>query len=146
MRYRAPLGALLPLLLLNATAPLRANPIGDMWDGLASSVGWNRPDPDQGFTPSSGPLLEVIVVRPDPENDRRFAAAQRVSEINLGLYRSLLQPLVQATTNEQTAELMKKLNPSELPFEIFSDRNPLMHLVAQLAEQVRQQRQPHVGR
>jgi hypothetical protein len=82
------------------------------------------------------------VVRPDPENDRRFAAAQRVSEINLGLYRSLLQPLVQATTNEQTAELMKKLNPSELPFEIFSDRNPLMHLVAQLAEQVRQQRQP----
>jgi hypothetical protein len=55
------------------------------------------------------------VVRPDPENERRFAAVQRVSEINLGLYRSLLQPLVQASINEQTSELIKKLNPSELP-------------------------------
>jgi hypothetical protein len=43
------------------------------------------------------------VVKPDPENERRFAAAQRVSEINLGLYRSLLQPLVKATINDQTA-------------------------------------------
>jgi hypothetical protein len=82
------------------------------------------------------------VVQPDPENERRFAAVQRVSEINLGLYRSLLQPLVQASINEQTSELIKKLNPSELPLELFSDRNPLMQQVAQLAEQVRQNRQP----
>jgi hypothetical protein len=65
-----------------------------------------------------------------------------VSEINLGLYRTLLQPFVQAFANEQTAEWLHKLNPSELPFELFSDRNPLMRQIAQLAEQVRQQRQP----
>ena len=35
-----------------------------------------------------------------------------------------------------------KLNHAELPFEIFSERNPLMQQVAQLAEQVREQRQP----
>jgi len=82
------------------------------------------------------------IVRPDPENERRFAAAQRVSEINLGLYRTLFQPFVQAFASTQTAEWLHKLNPSELPYELFSDRNPLMRQIAQLAEQVRGQRQP----
>ena len=35
-----------------------------------------------------------------------------------------------------------KLNHAELPYEVFSQRNPLMQQVAQLAEQVREQRQP----
>ena len=82
------------------------------------------------------------IVKPDPESDRRFATVRRVSEINLGLYRTLLQPFVRASVNEQTAEWMKKLNVAELPFEIFSNRNPLMQQVAQLAAQVREQRQP----
>jgi len=82
------------------------------------------------------------IVQPDPENERRFAAVRRVSEINLDRYRALLQPFVRASVNEQTAEWMRKLNQAELPFEIFSERNPLMQQVAQLAEQVRQQRQP----
>jgi len=82
------------------------------------------------------------IVQPDPENERRFAAARRVSEINLGLYRTLFQPFVQAFASTQTAEWLHQLNPSELPYELFSDRNPLMRQIAQLAEQVRQQRQP----
>ncbi len=82
------------------------------------------------------------IVLPDPDNERRFAAVRRVSEINLGLYRTLFQPFIKATVNQQTAEWMKKLNAAELPFEIFSDRNPLMRQVAQVAEQVRAQRQP----
>jgi len=82
------------------------------------------------------------IVQPDSENERRFATVRRVSEINLGLYRTLVQPFVRASVNEQTAEWMKKLGHAELPFEIFSERNPLMQMVAQLAEQVRQQRRP----
>ncbi|MBS1225748.1 MAG: 3-hydroxyalkanoate synthetase, partial [Proteobacteria bacterium] len=82
------------------------------------------------------------IVRPDPENERRFATARRVSEVNLGLYRTLFQPFVQAFASTQTTEWLHKLNPSELPFELFSDRNPLMRQIAQLAEQIRQQRQP----
>jgi hypothetical protein len=82
------------------------------------------------------------IVRPSPENERRFATARRVSEINLGLYRTLLQPFVQAFANTQTAEWLHKLKPSELPFELFSDRNPLMQQIAQLAEQIRHQRRP----
>jgi hypothetical protein len=82
------------------------------------------------------------IVQPDPDNERRFATVRRVSEINLGLYRSLLQPFVRASVNEQTASFMKKLSFAELPFEMFSERNPLMQQVAKLAEQVREQRQP----
>jgi Protein of unknown function (DUF3141) len=82
------------------------------------------------------------IVRPDPENERRFAAVQRVSEINLGLYRTLFQPFVQASINDQTSGWLHKLNTSELPLELFSDRNPLMRQIAQLAEQIREHRQP----
>jgi hypothetical protein len=82
------------------------------------------------------------IVKPDPENERRFATVQRVSEINLGLYRTLFQPFVQAIGGTQTAEWLHKLNPAELPFELFSDRNPLMEQIATLADQVRTQRQP----
>ena len=82
------------------------------------------------------------IVQPSPDNERRFATAQRVSEINLGLYRTLFQPLVQAFASEKNAAWLHKLNPSELPYELFSDRNPLMRQIAQLADQVRQQRRP----
>ncbi len=82
------------------------------------------------------------IVQPDPEMERRFAAMRRVSEINLGLYRTLVQPLVKASINEQGAEWLHHLNQAELPYQIFSARNPLMQPLAQLAEQVREQRQP----
>jgi len=82
------------------------------------------------------------IVQPDPENERRFATVRRVSEINLGLYRTLLQPFVKAAINQQGADWLRKLNHAELPYEMFSQRNPLMQQVAQLAEQVRGQRQP----
>ena len=82
------------------------------------------------------------IVQPSAENERRFAAVRKISEINLGLYRSLVQPFVRASINDQSAEWLKKLNQAELPFEIFSERNPLMQQVAQLAEQVREHRQP----
>jgi hypothetical protein len=82
------------------------------------------------------------IVKPDPENERRFAAVRRVSEVTLGIYRTVLQPFVKATVNEQGADWLRKMNGAELPLEMFSERNPLMMQLAQLADQVRQQRQP----
>jgi hypothetical protein len=82
------------------------------------------------------------IVQPDPENERRFATVRRVSEINLGIYRTMVQPFVKAFMTDQTAEWLKESKNTELPFEIFSDRNPMMKPVAELAEQVRANRQP----
>ncbi len=82
------------------------------------------------------------IVCPQPENERRFATVRRVSEINLGLYRTFLQPFIRAFANEQLASWLHKLNPAELPYELLSDRNPLMGPIARLAEQVQRSRRP----
>jgi hypothetical protein len=82
------------------------------------------------------------IVGTDPEDERRFAAAARVSAINLGLYRTFLQPFVRATVNGSMAEGMRHLHPLRLNYELLSDDNPLMRSVAGLAEQVREQRRP----
>ncbi|OPY84759.1 MAG: Alpha/beta hydrolase family protein [Smithella sp. PtaU1.Bin162] len=80
------------------------------------------------------------IVQPQIKNERRFAAVRRVSEINLGLYRTLLQPFVQTVANEQTAIWLHKLNPAELPYELFSDSNPFMRQITQFAKHVREHR------
>lgn len=82
------------------------------------------------------------IVRPDIENEYRFAAMRRVSDANLGLYRTFIQPWVKAVANEPAAFWIHRLNPAELPYEIFSDNNPFMEPVARLAEHVRAQRRP----
>jgi Protein of unknown function (DUF3141) len=84
------------------------------------------------------------IVQPDPEDELRFATVQRVSDINLGLYRTLLQPLVQAFANDESAEWLHKLQPAEAPYEFFSEKNPLMRQVAELTERVREQRMQSV--
>src|SRR6187402_3283833 len=93
------------------------------------------------FEPRSIDDIRAIV-KPSLENERRFAAVRKVSEINLSLYRSLVQPFVRASINDQSAQWLKNMKQSELPFQIFSDKNPLMQQVAQLAEQVRAERRP----
>lgn len=82
------------------------------------------------------------IVQQKPEDDRRFAAVARISEINLGLYRSFVQPWVRHAISTPVAELMQRLHPMRLSYELFSDRNPVASPVAPLAEQVRESRQP----
>jgi hypothetical protein len=82
------------------------------------------------------------IVQPDPEDERRFATVRRVSDINLGLYRTLLQPLVQTFSNDATADWLHQLQPAQMPFEWFSEKNPLMQQVSEMAEQIREQRIP----
>ena len=50
----------------------------------------------------------------DEEDDRKFATVARVSEINLGLYRTFVQPWVRAWANEGFAEWMRELHPAAL--------------------------------
>jgi pimeloyl-ACP methyl ester carboxylesterase len=76
------------------------------------------------------------------EDDRRFATVARLSEINLGLYRSFVQPWVRLWANEGAARWMRKLHPLRLQYELFSTANPFMSYVASMADVVRQNRQP----
>jgi pimeloyl-ACP methyl ester carboxylesterase len=76
----------------------------------------------------------------DMNDERRFATAARVSEINLSLYRTFVQPLVRAFVSAPVADRMRQLHPLRLQYELFSDQNPVVAPVAALAEQVRENR------
>ncbi len=76
------------------------------------------------------------------EDNQRFEAVARLSEVNHGLYRTLVQPAVRAMTTEQSAEMMRQMHPNRLRFTMFSDKNPMMQPVKALAESVRAARKP----
>ncbi|MBI5264034.1 MAG: DUF3141 domain-containing protein [Bradyrhizobium sp.] len=78
----------------------------------------------------------------DAADERRFATAARVSEINLALYRTFLQPVVRATLLPGVGEAARELHPLRIPYELFSNANPLIEPVSTLAEQVRENRAP----
>ncbi|MBV8246858.1 MAG: DUF3141 domain-containing protein [Comamonas sp.] len=82
------------------------------------------------------------IVKPDAQSERRFDAAARVSDINLALYRSTLQPWVRALSTAQSAHWLQALHPMRLQFEAWSSLHPLAPLVRACAESVRQQRRP----
>ena len=76
------------------------------------------------------------------EDERRFATAARVSEINLSLYRAFMQPMVKAIFTPQVAEAMKRFDTGRLQYEAFTDANPWMPGLAKAAEQARENRKP----
>ena len=77
-----------------------------------------------------------------PEDERRFAAAKRVSEINLAAYQKFMRPWIKGMVTPQMAELARKLHPLRLQYEAFSSQNPLMSAVKSLAEKASEDRKP----
>jgi hypothetical protein len=78
----------------------------------------------------------------DAADERRFATAAKVSEINLALYRTFAQPLVRAAVLPGMGEAMRELHPLRVPYQLVSDANPLMAPVSAMAKQVRETRAP----
>jgi hypothetical protein len=76
------------------------------------------------------------------EDERRFATAKRVSEINLSNYRNFVQPWVRAIATPQIAEWMRNLHPLRVGYEVFGRDTPAMKAVATGAEAVRVNRKP----
>jgi hypothetical protein len=80
--------------------------------------------------------------RNSPEDDRAFAAVARLSELNLSLYRTFVQPLVRAVASQRTADLASALDPLRLSYTIFSDKNPWMKAMQPLAAAAAAARRP----
>jgi hypothetical protein len=78
----------------------------------------------------------------DAADERRFATAARVSDINLALYRTFAQPVVRAAVSSPLAAWMQQMHPLRLQYEAFSNANPLMANVGEMAEEVRNNRKP----
>ena len=79
--------------------------------------------------------------RNSPADDRAFAAVARLSEVNLSIYRTFMQPLVRALASQPAADLATALNPLRLSYTMFADRNPWMGGLQELASGVTAHRQ-----
>jgi pimeloyl-ACP methyl ester carboxylesterase len=75
-------------------------------------------------------------------DDHCFAAVDHLSQTNLALYRTFVQPFVRAFVNPSMADFMRQLHPLRLQYELFSNANPLMAPVEASAQKVRQDRKP----
>ncbi len=80
--------------------------------------------------------------RNSPEDDRAFAAVARLSELNLSIYRTFMQPIVRAFASQPAADLAEAMNPLRLSYTVFADGNPWMQGVQKLAECVSAFRTP----
>jgi hypothetical protein len=78
----------------------------------------------------------------DAEDERRFATAARVSEMNLALYRAFVQPFVQAWMPPAAGDWLRKRHPLRLQYDLFTDANPFVAPLAGLAAQARENRKP----
>lgn len=78
----------------------------------------------------------------DAADERRFATAARVSEVNLALYRAFAEPVVRACVNPLGAEWLRRVHPLNLQYAMFSDANPLMAPVAEAARRAKENRKP----
>ncbi|WP_159711697.1 DUF3141 domain-containing protein, partial [Geminicoccus flavidas] len=78
----------------------------------------------------------------DLADERRFATVARVSDINLGLYRTFWQRYVQALASPVLAQAARKLHPARLPYELFGQDGLAMRMLEEAAKEVRAQRRP----
>jgi pimeloyl-ACP methyl ester carboxylesterase len=78
----------------------------------------------------------------DDDDDRKFAAVARLSEINLGLYRTFMQPLVRTWANEGLAKSMRQFHPLRFQYEMFSHANPFVRALQSWVGDVKESRQP----
>jgi hypothetical protein len=76
------------------------------------------------------------------EDQRRFETAAKVSEINRGLYEQFAAPAVRAMTSDTSAEMLRRLHPHRVRFELFSSRNPTSAAISRMADGARQDRRP----
>lgn len=77
-----------------------------------------------------------------PEDERRFAAAKRVSELNLASYQKFAQPWIKKLVTPQMAETMRHLHPLRLQYEALSSQNPWMTAVKSAADAIEDNRKP----
>ena len=78
----------------------------------------------------------------DAGDQLRFETVARVSDINQGLYRTFVSPIVKSLTTQTSADFLREMHPNRVAFRAFSDQNPLMALVPSAAEKIRADRHP----
>src|SRR3974390_3358909 len=76
------------------------------------------------------------------EDEREFAAAARISDLNNALYLTFVQPWIKMASGPQVARAVIELNPLRLGYSVFSDKNPMMRGVGPMGKQGKAEGRP----
>ncbi len=75
-------------------------------------------------------------------DERPFKAVAAISDFNQRAYELFVQPLLQATMNDSTAEMLRNMHPLRVQRWAISDLNPWLWWLTPAASAVKAQRQP----
>jgi pimeloyl-ACP methyl ester carboxylesterase len=78
----------------------------------------------------------------DRSEERGFAAVARLSEIGSELYEMGMRPVIQAMVTPELAAAVRDSNPTRVQRLMFSDRNPMMRPLQEVAARVADERKP----
>lgn len=78
----------------------------------------------------------------DAADDRCFLTAKRISENICGVYDAYISPWVRALVTEQSAQIMRQMHPIRVRYGMFSDQNPFLASLGQIAGIVKANRRP----
>ncbi len=87
-------------------------------------------------------IEDILALGDGRAHERAFEVVKRVAKINQGLYDTFLSPIVQAMSNEFTAQWWRMMQPDRMQRYMCSDMNPAMWPLKAVAELIREERRP----
>jgi pimeloyl-ACP methyl ester carboxylesterase len=88
-------------------------------------------------------ISDVLAVANDPDDDDDlFAEVSKMSEIGVEMYERFMRPVIQNMVTEDSAEILRQLNPLRTQRLIFSDKNPIMPMFDKMFEGFKSERHP----
>jgi hypothetical protein len=87
-------------------------------------------------------MTDILALDDGSDDEAAFVPAAALSRVNDGLYRWLVRPWVKAWVTEASAEALRQLHPLRVTRYGFSDLNPWMGPLKQLADTIKAQRRP----
>ncbi len=85
---------------------------------------------------------DILALGDGREHEKAFETVARISEINEGLYDTLIGPWIRMWSNEASAEALRLMHPLRLQRFLLSDLNPAMWPVKLMADLVHKDRRP----
>ncbi|HEY7535084.1 MAG TPA: DUF3141 domain-containing protein [Thermodesulfobacteriota bacterium] len=87
-------------------------------------------------------IKDILALDESREDEAVFSTIDQVSKFNNLLYKTFISPYVKAMSTETSAAFLKLLHPLRMQHYLFSDQNPFMASIANMANWVRSNRKP----
>lgn len=87
-------------------------------------------------------VKDILALDESRADEALFSTIDQVSKINNLFYKTLVSPYIKAMTTETSSTFLKLLHPLRLQHYLFSDLNPFMASIANMANRVRSYRKP----